>query len=142
MLLYATGARGGRPGNVSEKPQRTTIGRKAEDLAAAHVEADGFVILWRNVRIGPLEIDLVAKKDDLVAIVEVRSRGTTAFEGPLASMTWQKRQTLLRAASALWRGRLRKMPDVQRVRIDVIAIRQSAEGQRVDWIKGALAVER
>lgn len=121
---------------------RTTIGRNAEDIAAEHVIADGFRILWRNVRIGPLEIDLVAKKDDLVIIVEVRSRGATAFTGPLASMTYQKQQTLLRAASGLWRGRLRRMPDVQRVRIDVIGIRSSSDGPDVEWIKGALSVQR
>lgn len=117
---------------------RTAIGRNAEDLAAAHVVADGFGVLWRNVRIGPLEIDLVAKKDDLVIIVEVRSRGPRAFEGPLASMTWGKQRMLLRAARGLWRGRLKKMPDVLRVRIDVIAIRSTAAGHELEWIRGAV----
>lgn len=121
------------------RPLRTTIGREAEERAAAHVVLAGFDVLWRNVRIGPLEIDLVAKKDDLVIIVEVRSRGAGAFEGPLASMTYEKRQRLLRAAGGLWRGRLKKMPDVQRVRIDVIAI--NADG-RLEWIRGALQNER
>ena len=117
---------------------RTKIGRSAEDIAAQHVLDDGFRVLWRNVRIGPLEVDLVAKKDDLVIIVEVRSRGPGAFEGPLASVTWSKRRMLLRAARGLWRGRLKKMADVQRVRIDVIAIRSSPEGNRIEWIKGAV----
>jgi putative endonuclease len=113
---------------------RTTIGRTAEDRAAAFLEAEGFRVLWRNVRIGPLEIDLVGKKDDLVVIAEVRSRGPSSFEGPLASVTWSKRRLLLRAARGLWRGRLKKMPDVQRVRIDVIAI----HGDAIEWIKGAI----
>ncbi|MCW5833202.1 MAG: YraN family protein [Labilithrix sp.] len=118
---------------------RTAIGRSAEDLAAEHVTRDGFRVLWRNVRIGPLEIDLVAKKGDLAIIVEVRSRGAGAFEGPLASVTWSKRRMLLRAARGLWRGRLKKMPDVQRVRIDVIAITTSREAPpRVEWIRGAV----
>jgi putative endonuclease len=117
---------------------RTAIGRRAEDVAVAHLVEEGFRILWRNVRIGPLEVDLVAKRDDLVIIVEVRSRGPSAFEGPLASITWSKRRMLLRAARGLWRGRLKKMADVRRVRIDVIAITSSAEGHRIDWIKGAM----
>jgi putative endonuclease len=117
---------------------RWAIGRGAEDLAAEHVIADGFRILWRNVRIGPLELDVIAKKDDLVVIVEVRSRGPGAFEGPLASITWSKRRMLLRASRGLWRGRLKKMPDVQRVRIDVIAITSRADGQHIEWIKGAI----
>ncbi|MBX3210301.1 MAG: YraN family protein [Labilithrix sp.] len=118
---------------------RTAIGRSAEDRAAEHVVREGFRVLWRNVRIGPLEIDLVAKKDDLVIIAEVRSRGAGAFAGPLASVTWTKRKMLLRAARGLWRGRLKKMPDVQRVRIDVIAITSSPDGPpRIEWIRGAV----
>ena len=118
---------------------RTSIGRSAEDLAATHLVEDGFRILWRNVRIGPLEVDLVAKRDDLVIIVEVRSRGPSAFEGPLASVGWNKRRMLLRAARGLWRGRLKKMSDVQRVRIDVIAITsRPRQGACVEWIKGAI----
>lgn len=117
---------------------RTAIGRSAEGLAADHLIAAGFRILWRNARIGPLEVDLVAKKDDLVLIVEVRSRGPSSFEGPLASVTWNKRRMLLRAARGLWRGRLKKMTDVQRVRIDVITVTPAPEGPRIEWIKGAM----
>ncbi len=118
---------------------RVALGRVAEELAEKHVVDEGFRVLWRNVRIGPLEIDLVAQREDLVIIVEVRSRGAAAFEGPLASVTWQKRRLLLRAARGLWRGRLKKMDDVQRVRIDVIAVTGGANGEtpRIEWIRGA-----
>jgi putative endonuclease len=114
-------------------------GRDAEDVAAAHLEGDGFRILWRNVRIGSLEVDVVAKKGDLVAIVEVRTRGPGAFETALGSVTKTKQQMLLRAARGLWRGRLKKMPDVLRVRIDVIAVTLHDDGSppSVEWIKGA-----
>ena len=110
-------------------------GRDAEAVAADHLRADGFSVLWRNVRIGALEIDLVAKKDDLVIIVEVRSRGAGSFEKPLESITREKRRHLLRASRGLWRGRLKKMPDVLRVRIDVMAV---SEDGSVEWIKGAI----
>jgi putative endonuclease len=103
------------------------------------VRAHGFEVLWRNVRIGSLEIDLVAKKDDLVVIVEVRTRGEGAFEGPLASITRNKRRMLLRASRGLWRGRLKKMPEVKRVRIDVIAITKTADGEtELEWIRAAI----
>lgn len=120
---------------------RYTIGRSGEALAAETVVADGFRILWRNVRIGPLELDLVAKKDDLVIIVEVRTRHPDGYEGPLASVSWTKRRLLLRASRGLWRRRLHKMVDVRRVRIDVIAITSAGstgESHRVEWIRGAI----
>jgi putative endonuclease len=117
-------------------PERHAKGRDAEDIAADHLIADGFRVLWRNVRIGSLEIDLVAKKDDLVVVVEVRTRGPGSFEKPLESVTITKRRMLLRAVRGLWRGRLKKMPDVLRVRIDVVAVDLENDGE-VEWIKGA-----
>ncbi len=117
---------------------RHVRGREAEELATAHLIANGFRILWRNVRIGSLEIDIVAKKGDLVVIVEVRARGPGSFEGPLASISRTKRRALLRAVRGLWRGRLAKMADVQRVRIDVAAVTVDAEGvSSLEWIAGA-----
>ena len=108
-------------------------GRDAERIAAEHLRAQGFTILWQNVRIGALEVDLVAKKDELVVIVEVRARGEGSLVKPLASIDYAKRRHLLRAARGLWRGRLKKMPDVERVRIDVIAI-----SDELEWIQGAI----
>ena len=110
-------------------------GREAEAVAAEHLRADGFVVLWRNVRIGALEVDIVAKKEDLVVIVEVRARGAGSFEKPLASITREKRRLLVRASRGIWRGRLKKMTDVMRVRIDVIAVGENGE---IEWIKGAI----
>jgi putative endonuclease len=131
-----------REGRVRESPlSSTTKGRDAERLAAEHLRAQGFTILWQNVRIGALEVDLVAKRGDLVVIAEVRARGPGAWARPLASITWEKRRRLLRAARGLWRGRLKAMPDVLRVRIDVLAV-TLGEGDReapsIEWIEGAL----
>jgi putative endonuclease len=113
-------------------------GREAEQAAADFLVGGGFRILWRNLRIGPLELDLVAQKDDLVVIVEVRTRGPGSFEGPLASVTRTKRRALLRASRGLYRGRLAKMPGVKRVRIDVAAVTLSEDGAGIEWIPGAI----
>lgn len=118
---------------------RVAAGRRAEEIAAKHLEGYGFRLLWKNVRIGPLEIDLVMKRDDLAVIVEVRSRRRDALIGPLASVSFQKQRALLRAARGIWRGRLKKMPDIQRVRIDVVAITRDAETTHVEWVQGALS---
>jgi putative endonuclease len=123
---------------VERRVDRHARGRDAEDLAADHLVREGFAILWRNVRIGALEVDIVAQKDDLVVIVEVRARGEKAFARPLASITWSKRLALLRAARGLWRGRLKKRAGVQRVRIDVIAVTCSGEDRGLEWIRGAI----
>lgn len=122
-------------------PDKHARGREAEDAAAEELVADGYRLLWRNLRIGPLELDIIAKKDDLVVIVEVRTRGEGSLEGPLASLGRAKRRALLRASRGLWRGRLSKMPDVARVRIDVAAVKLSTRGATVEWIRGAITEE-
>ncbi len=115
-------------------PAKHQRGREAEDAATAFLVSEGFEIWWRNERIGALEVDVVARKDDLVVIVEVRTRGEGSYVGALASITRAKRVALLRAARALWKGRLSKRTDVARMRIDVMAVKDGA----VEWIKGAI----
>lgn len=113
-------------------------GREAEEGAAEKLRANGFRILWQNLRIGALELDLVAKKGDLVVVVEVRARGPGSYEKPLASISRTKRRTLLRGVRALWKGRIAKMPDVKRIRIDVAAVTRGEDGAlAIEWIAGA-----
>lgn len=113
-------------------------GREAEAAAAETLRANGFRILWQNLRIGALELDIVAKKRDLVVVVEVRARGPGSFEKPLASISRTKRRTLLRGVRALWKGRIAKMPDVKRIRIDVAAVTRDDDGAlAIEWIAGA-----
>ena len=121
---------------------RHALGREAEALAAEALVLNGFRVLWRNLRIGALELDLVAQRGDLVVVVEVRARGAGSFQKPLASLTYSKRRTLLRATRALWKGRLEKRADVQRLRIDVAAVTRDAAGAlSLEWIAGALTAD-
>jgi len=116
----------------------TGYGREAEEAAAEKLRATGFRILWQTLRIGALELDLVAKKCDLVVVVEVRARGPGSFEKPLASISRTKRRTLLRGVRALWKGRIAKMPEVKRIRIDVAAVTRAEDGTlSIEWIAGA-----
>lgn len=117
---------------------RRAIGRRAEDAVATFLEAHGYAILARNLRLGVLEIDLVARQGQLVAIVEVRTRGRGSFTGPFASVTAAKRATLLRAAERLWREKLRGMRDVERVRIDVAGVTFEDGEAKIAYQQGAI----
>lgn len=119
-------------------PDRQGIGQRAELLVAALLVEWGFSILARNLRLGYLELDLVAQRDDLVVIVEVRARGATAYERPFASLMSKKRMRLLQAADRLWRSRLAKMPGVQRLRIDAASVDLRVEPPRIHYVEGAL----
>lgn len=120
---------------------RLAKGRRAEAAVADYLRADGFSILAQNVRLGALEIDLVARRGPLVVVVEVRVRDVGSFEGPLASITPKKRARIVAASERLWRERLSPLPDVERFRIDVAAVRFDGASTFVDYVPGAIVAE-
>jgi putative endonuclease len=106
---------------------------------AEYLATNGYEILARNLRLGPLELDVVARLGDLVAVVEVKTRGPGARQGPFASFTRAKSARVRRAVERLWRETLSQMDGVNRVRVDVAAV-TFVEGQvRVEYVEGALA---
>ncbi len=120
------------------RPSTTIQGRTAEEAAAAFLVSDGFQVLARNLRLGPLEIDIVARRGDLVVLVEVRHRSADGRVGPFESVGFKKRKTLLAAAERYARQELPKLEGVARLRIDVAAVEFTAAGPIVRVAPGAL----
>jgi putative endonuclease len=127
-----------RRGTTPGQERRRAHGRAAEDAVADFLVARGFDVLGRNVRLGALELDIVARKGDLAAIVEVRTRGPGAFTSAFESIDAKKRLRLLRGAERLWRERLSKMEDIARLRIDVASVTFDAAGAHVEYVEAAL----
>ena len=117
--------------------ERQRRGARAEAAAEAHLERLGLRVLERNLRVGRLEVDLVAIDGEAIALVEVRSRGATAWTGAAESVDRKKRDRLRRAGQLLWSRRFSKMPGIQRVRFDVCAVDLSGEQPVVEWIRAA-----
>ncbi len=61
---------------------RRKVGAEFEQRAAQFFIQQGFEILDRNWQAGHREIDLVARKDDLVVFVEVKSSSNPNFGHP------------------------------------------------------------
>jgi putative endonuclease len=117
---------------------RHRSGRRAEDAVVELLFARGFEILARNVRVGALELDVIARRAELGVIVEVRTRGRGSFVGGLGSIDAKKRASLIRGAERYWRGTLSKVPGIERVRIDVAAVSFEAERTHIEYIEAAL----
>ena len=118
---------------------RQRAGLRAEDAAAAYLEAQGAHVLLRNYRCRCGELDIVARvgRDEL-AIVEVRTRSSDAYGGAAASVDAAKRQRLIRAASRL----LQQRKDLARLRarFDVIVVCDPCgDTPRIVWIKHAFS---
>jgi putative endonuclease len=74
------------------------LGCLGERLAAQHLRECGFTIVERNYRFGHREVDLIARRGDLVAFVEVKARAGQGFGHPLEAITALKRREIERVA--------------------------------------------
>jgi putative endonuclease len=115
---------------------RMQRGAAAEELAAQYLQVRGLKILARNLRCKAGELDLVCLDGEVLAIVEVRQRGSAGFGGALASVTWTKQRKIMRAAQFFLR-RQKKWKNLA-LRFDVLAIEGLPDGaHRIDWVKDA-----
>ena len=119
---------------------RQTLGRAAEDAAAAHLTRAGFRVLERNVRLGHGEIDLVCRDGDVVVFVEVKCRRATWGDPPAAAVSWHKQRRLTRLAQHYLKWR---RLDGVRCRFDVVSVTLDAAGRvGLTHVRGAFdAVE-
>jgi len=121
-----------------KRPWRARRGAEAEDAAAAYVAEQGMAVLDRNVRVGHLELDIIAQDGPVIAVVEVRTRGAGAWQRPLSSLGHSKCQRVRRAAAILWSRRWRKRRGVERVRFDVAAVDLDVPGApQVEYVRAA-----
>lgn len=110
-------------------------GQAAEDLAAAHLTAQGLHILTRNYRVAGGEIDLIARHGAELVFVEVRSRRSAAFGSAAESVTATKRRRILLAAQHyLLSLGLRTPPPC---RFDIVSITGAVDNGHLDWLRSA-----
>jgi len=104
------------------------LGSRGEDTAAEYLERVGYRILDRNWRRRAGEIDIVAESDDVVAIVEVKTRTGLGAGHPFEAVTPSKAARLGRLAYA-WSAE--HHVGGRRLRIDVIGITVGTTGELV-----------
>ena len=69
------------------------LGNKGEEIASSFLVEKGFELLKRNYRIYRVgEIDIIAKKENLIIFVEVKTRNINHFGGALYSITQRKKK--------------------------------------------------
>jgi putative endonuclease len=83
---------------MSEKNHKQQLGKEGEDIAAAHLIKEGYKILARNYRSGRSEIDIIAMKEDILIIVEVKTRETDAYGNPEEAVGTSKVNILAQGA--------------------------------------------
>lgn len=117
---------------------RRALGAAGERLTARYLEARGYRILARNVRLSRGEIDLVAEQGGCLVLIEVRLRRGTGTAVALESISAAKRRRL-RMLAAEYCARLDPVPDA--VRIDVVAVSIGWNGRLEEVLLVENAVE-
>jgi putative endonuclease len=117
---------------------RADLGRRAEIAVADYLFASGFSVLARNLRLGPLELDIVARSGALLVVAEVRTRGPGALVAAFESVTATKRARLARAVARLWREQSVSIAGVRRVRIDVAAVKFDGPRTLIEYAPGVI----
>ncbi len=103
-------------------------------MACKHLETQGFEILARNVRVGRLELDVIARRGRMVVFCEVRSRRSDRLMTPAQSIDGAK-VTRVRQAAGRW---LRENGQSYReIRFDVASVVFDTPEGRLNYLQGA-----
>ena len=130
--------------NRPETESSRQLGERGERLAAEYLEHAGYRLVMANFTV-PIgrnrndaqvtgEIDLIAFDGDMLCFIEVKTRRTDEFAGPLSNVDLRKQRQIIRTARLYLRTF--GIKDV-RYRFDVVAIVDRAVGgPEIELIKG------
>lgn len=94
------------------------IGYIGENAVAAFLAHNGYEIMERNFTVRGGEIDIIARKEDRLAFIEVKSRKSGALTSGESAITPRKRAFIVRTADIYYR-RYKKTYGTAKCRFDV-----------------------
>jgi putative endonuclease len=109
------------------------LGKLGEGLAVEFLQKNGYAILETNWTFQKAEIDIIAQKNTVLAIVEVKTRSSVDFGLPQDFVKPKKIQLLVRAVNEYV---VSNDLDVE-TRFDIIAICKDGEDYKIEHIEDA-----
>lgn len=116
---------------------RQEFGLLGERIAARWLMRDGWVLLAHRFRVGHRDIDLILRRGDEVAFVEVKARRDKRFGSPVEAVHYRKQRQLGRSAR-VWADRYGS--DTLRYRFDVVGVLVFGHTVRVRHIPNAFCL--
>jgi putative endonuclease len=117
--------------------EHNELGKKGEDLAVEYLLQNDYTILERNWIFQKAEIDIIAKKDHLLAVIEVKTRSSLDYGLPQDFVKPKKIQLLIKAVNAYINDREKDSEDDLEIRFDIIAIHKSEESFAIEHLTDA-----
>lgn len=109
------------------------LGKKGEQLAVEYLQKKGYKILNRNWRYKKAEVDIIAKKNEILAVIEVKTRSTNYFGNPQDFVNQKKIKLLVEAINEYV---ISKDLDIE-VRFDIIAVLKNKSTFEIEHLKDA-----
>ena len=109
------------------------LGEKGEKLAVEFLQKKGYKILDCNWRYKKAEVDIIAQKNDVLAVVEVKTRSSNYFGNPQDFINQKKIQLLVEAINEYV---ISKDLDVE-VRFDIVAILKNQQAFKIEHLEDA-----
>ena len=109
------------------------FGKEAEDFAVNYLIQNGYKILARNYFFRKAEIDIIAQKNGILAVVEVKTRSSIEFGLPQDFVKPKKIQLLVKAINEYV---TQNDLDVE-VRFDIVAIHKENSDFVIEHIEEA-----
>lgn len=97
---------------------RKELGQLGEAYARRYLEKQGYVIQETNWRRRRAEIDIIAKQEEILVFIEVKTRTSELFGGPTGTLT-ERQQKLISSAAADY---MREVGHDWEIRFDIIGI--------------------
>jgi len=113
----------GRIPNMQNPKKSKELGEKGEILAANYLKSLGFNIITTNFHTRYGEIDIIASKDQsTLTFFEVKTRTDRSINMPEESITYQKKQRLIKTALTFLNKSQNQIQPIKSWRISLISI--------------------
>jgi putative endonuclease len=113
--------------------QHNELGKKGEQLAVDFLIENNYEVIERNYRFEKAEVDIIAQKDNILAIVEVKTRSTSDFGNPQDFVKPKQIKNLVKAVHAYV---TENDLDLE-VRFDIIALVKKGKGFQIEHLENA-----
>lgn len=114
--------------------EHNKLGQEGENAALSFLKKRGYSILHCNWRAGKVELDIIAEQENMLVVIEVKTRRDEVFARPEDAISKQKIKNIVKATQAY----IFKYDIQKETRFDIISvIRKQDEGFLVRHIKDA-----
>lgn len=119
--------------NIFNMADHNELGKQGEEIATSYLRKKGYIILARNYRFKRQEIDIIARYNGLLIVVEVKTRNSNFLAGPEVTVTRNKQRSIVRVTADYIQVHKSEMD----TRFDIISIIHNGKYTKVEHLEDA-----